>query len=133
MFDCQASGRFQQTLHFVHKMLRPFLFRHNLVRAALTAKIKMPIHLHKDFLPGLPLLDFFAELQTGIGKMANVNNDQVIWAGRGNNGAGRFQIGGGIDIVTLHAQYEGAQMLHRTIAINKQNSSASVSSHGYLF
>src|SRR5258707_1002893 len=90
----------------------------------------MPIHLHQDFLVGMSLLDLFAKLQAGIGKVSHINDDQVIHGSVRNYRARRLQIDGGINVIALHAQHESAQMLHGAITVNKQNAGlTSESSH----
>ena len=103
----------------MHKMLRAILFCHYFVRTALTLQEKMGIHLHQDFLSGAFLLDLLTEIQSGRGKVANVNDDQVIPA-YGNGRVGGVQIGGCIHTMAFHAEHERTQMLHGGIAIDKQ-------------
>ncbi len=81
----------------------------------------MPIHLHQDFLVGMPLLNFFAELQAWCGKVANVDNNKIVLRNRGNYSAGSVKISGGINVVASHPQHQCSQMLHGGIAVNKQN------------
>src|SRR5882724_965909 len=90
----------------------------------------MPIYLHQDFLVRMPLLDLLAKLQAWIGKMAHINDDQVIHGSGGNHRASRVLINGSFNVIASHAQHESAQMLHGGVTVNKQNAGlTSESSH----
>src|SRR5579884_774417 len=81
----------------------------------------MRIHLHKDLLFRIALLNVLTKSQSWFGEMANINNNKVISA-RGNHGAGCLQISSGIHMMAFHAQHQGTQMLHGGITVDKQYS-----------
>jgi hypothetical protein len=119
--EARRLGRCKQSFYFFHKVVRAFLFRNHFVRTAIATQVKMPIHLHQNFLVSMPLLDFLTKFQARLGEVAHINNHQVIhWSGR-NHGASGVQINGGINVVALHAQHESAQMLDRSITVNEQD------------
>src|ERR1700756_999571 len=81
----------------------------------------MRIHLHQDFLIWVTLFDVFAKSQPGLGKMAHIDNNEIVSACR-NNSAGCLKISGCIHVMAFHAQHKRTQMLHRGITIHEQYS-----------
>jgi hypothetical protein len=92
---------------------------HNLVRAALALQVKMRVGLHEHFLVRTLLLYLLAKLQPRLGEVANIHNDQVIFAD-GSRRAGGMKIDCGIHFIAFHAENNGTQVLHGCVAIYKQ-------------
>src|SRR5262249_6227438 len=119
----QPLRRLQHPLDLAHEVLRPLLLLgDDFVGTARGIDEQAAIHLHEHFQVRISGFDLLAESESGRGEMGHVNDHQVIRARRGNHGAGRAKIGGGVHAVAFHPQHERAQMLHCVFAVHKENS-----------